>query len=148
MSTSRHNRWFQFGLATAVILMFEAGFLLWLNIQPPSIVQLKENDFSSYGVLSPAQKIDYKVEFHGRGWPFRNSGFLAVQKFDSISNIYYKFGPDKQGTTTVDGFPEPVSAMTVITRHDSPLYYNVLVGIGLLALTAFLSESVLRRSSR
>ena len=34
MATPRKRPWFQFSLATAIVLVIEAGFLLWLNMRP------------------------------------------------------------------------------------------------------------------
>jgi hypothetical protein len=57
--------WFQFSLMTAIVMMFTASGLLWLNTKP-------------YTVLAAATDSNqFKVEAKAQGWPFC---FILTQK--------------------------------------------------------------------
>jgi len=90
MNTPRHN-WLQVHLSTAVILMFVAGGLMWLNTQKreafivyeiPKPTATVPPDHGFYGAVRPTRVtrewlIDPPTIQHTYGWPFVD----AVQEF-------------------------------------------------------------------
>src|SRR5438105_4088179 len=49
MTDSPKRRWFQIHLSTAIVLMFVAGGLLWMNLMPAQFILIE----NSFGIKSP-----------------------------------------------------------------------------------------------
>jgi len=79
MREKHKRRWFQFHLCTAIVIMFEAASILWLNMKPPSITPLPDDDHCWHGMLNASVKLDYQVKFCARGWPFHTTGLLGAK---------------------------------------------------------------------
>jgi hypothetical protein len=58
------RRWFQIHLSTAIVMMFVAGGLLWINLKEPSDEPVFEKD------------VNYVI--HGRGWPLPTCRIVVV----------------------------------------------------------------------
>ena len=65
MSEQPKRRWFQFHLSTAIVLMFVAGGLLWLNMRPPT--QWLEKDGLNQQLVC----------CRGSGWPVAKTAYYG-----------------------------------------------------------------------
>jgi len=126
MNDNNPKRWFQLSLTTCIVLMVVAGVLVGLNFAFTNAVF--EKGFRQKN--KPERKL---LRFRAYGWPFALHG----------NTLYDGSGPPKEALTNY--------LLKKEWARDSlyeTLFSNFLVALTILALTAFLSEWLIRRRGR
>jgi hypothetical protein len=109
------RRWFQIHLSTAIVMMFAASGLLWLNLR---LVRATHPELIEFGPSS-------RTWIETRGWPY------AVCIREAI-NSYSFDGPFKE-----TGVEE--------STHWNAAWQNALVALITLIVIAFCAECFIRR---
>jgi len=143
--------WFQYHLSTAILLMFVAGGLLWVNLRVPNSYAPGEGGLGMYDILLVRQY----------GWPctfyeeFYSTGIVGgAKEFEKTTVKYvpwqgiieYKNGHIESLTVQ----PSILDKCKYMPNHWQPasLLIDALTMLGILFVTAFICELPIRRKER
>jgi hypothetical protein len=126
MSTPKRRPWFRIHLSTAIVLMFVAGGLVWMNLRPPEVVNLSNIVF---------------VKINSYGWP-RTFLTQKTTKIDENRLEEYRKSARSSGPSrTSDIIPFDLSEKV----SYGSLVFDAAIALVLLISCAIIVEYILRR---
>jgi hypothetical protein len=135
------RRWFQLHLLTAIVMMFTASILMWLNLLPR--VSFATLTCQSRGEDGQECPLDFRVRATSKGWPF-----WTVAEFTRVADD----GSDFQGytdfETSNDLFKTIRGHYGTIQSADPQREYDAGIAVLIVCAVAGVCEILLRARER
>jgi len=124
MADQPKRKLFQIHLSTALVLMFVAGGLVWLNVRKVKMDYEEQVNSGAFATL-----LDNPVDTHIRGWPWKYQTYWEV--FAWLNT------PEWQECD-----------MTGVVTDEWHLAYNILVALAILAVIGVVVEWAVRKKGK